>query len=80
MNFERAFAAMSNSDAQAVIIQPLFDPHLAVLLEPAAKTAWRPWAAGKPPRQGGWCPSLTISSFTSVPRSMLQNSQGSETR
>ena len=36
-DFERAFAAMSNSDAQAVIIQPLFDPHLAVLLELAAK-------------------------------------------
>jgi putative tryptophan/tyrosine transport system substrate-binding protein len=35
--FERAFETMSNSEAQVVIIQPLFDPHLAILLDLAAK-------------------------------------------
>ena len=36
-DFERAFAAMSNSTAQVVIIQPIFDPYQAIILELAAK-------------------------------------------
>ena len=36
-DFERAFAAMSNSNPQVVIIQPLFDPYQAIILELAAK-------------------------------------------
>jgi putative ABC transport system substrate-binding protein len=35
--FESAFAAMAKADAQAVIIQPLFDPHRAILVELATK-------------------------------------------
>jgi ABC-type uncharacterized transport system substrate-binding protein len=35
--FESAFAAMVKANAQAVIIQPLFDPHRAILLELATK-------------------------------------------
>ena len=35
--FESAFAAMSKAEAQAVIVQGLFDPHRATLLELAAK-------------------------------------------
>jgi putative tryptophan/tyrosine transport system substrate-binding protein len=35
--FENAFAAIAKADAQAVIIQPLFDPHRAILLELASK-------------------------------------------
>jgi putative tryptophan/tyrosine transport system substrate-binding protein len=35
--FERAFAAMSKADAQAVIMLALFDPHRAILLELATK-------------------------------------------
>jgi putative ABC transport system substrate-binding protein len=35
--FENAFAAIAKADAQAVIIQPLFDPHRAILLELATK-------------------------------------------
>jgi putative tryptophan/tyrosine transport system substrate-binding protein len=31
--FESAFAAMTKADAQAVIIQPLFDPYRAILVE-----------------------------------------------
>jgi hypothetical protein len=34
--FERAFAAMTKADAQAVIIQPLFDPYRAF-----ASILWR---------------------------------------
>jgi putative ABC transport system substrate-binding protein len=35
--FESAFAAIAKADAQAVIIQPFFDPHRATLLELATK-------------------------------------------
>jgi putative tryptophan/tyrosine transport system substrate-binding protein len=35
--FESAFAAMAKADAQAVIIQGLFDPHRAILVELATK-------------------------------------------
>jgi putative ABC transport system substrate-binding protein len=35
--FESAFATMARAQAQAVIVQPLFDPHATVLLELAAK-------------------------------------------
>jgi putative tryptophan/tyrosine transport system substrate-binding protein len=35
--FESAFATMARAEAQAVIVQPLFDPHATVLLELAAK-------------------------------------------
>jgi putative ABC transport system substrate-binding protein len=35
--FESAFAAMAKAGAQAVIIQPLFDPHRAILVELATK-------------------------------------------
>jgi putative ABC transport system substrate-binding protein len=35
--FESAFAAMAKAAAQAVIIQPLFDPHRAMLLDLAIK-------------------------------------------
>src|SRR5262249_62161505 len=35
--FETAFAAMAKANAQAVIIQPLFDPDRAILLELARK-------------------------------------------
>jgi hypothetical protein len=35
--FESAFAAMAKADAQAVIIQPLFDPYRAILVELATK-------------------------------------------
>jgi len=35
--FEKAFATMKNADAQAVIIQGLFDPYSAILLELATK-------------------------------------------
>jgi putative tryptophan/tyrosine transport system substrate-binding protein len=35
--FEGAFAAMAKANAKAVIIQPLFDPHRAVLVELATK-------------------------------------------
>ncbi|HKO08723.1 MAG TPA: ABC transporter substrate-binding protein [Alphaproteobacteria bacterium] len=35
--FESAFAAMAKAGAQAVIVQPLFDPHRIALLELAAK-------------------------------------------
>jgi putative ABC transport system substrate-binding protein len=35
--FEGAFAAMAKANAQAVIIQPLFDPYRAILVELAAK-------------------------------------------
>jgi putative ABC transport system substrate-binding protein len=35
--FEIAFAAMSKAEAQAVIVQGLFDPHRMILLELAAK-------------------------------------------
>jgi putative ABC transport system substrate-binding protein len=36
-DFENAFAAMSKAEAQAVIVQGLFDPHRAIILELAAK-------------------------------------------
>jgi putative tryptophan/tyrosine transport system substrate-binding protein len=36
-DFERAFAAMSKFGAQAMIVQALFDPYQAILLELAAK-------------------------------------------
>jgi len=36
-DFENAFAAMTKAEAQAVIIQGLFDPHRAIILELAAK-------------------------------------------
>ncbi len=36
-DFESAFAAMAKAGAQAVIVQPLFNPHRAALLELAAK-------------------------------------------
>jgi hypothetical protein len=35
--FESAFAATAKAGAQAVIIQPLFDPHRAILVELATK-------------------------------------------
>jgi len=35
--FEKAFGAMSNAGAQAVIIQGLFDPHRVILIELATK-------------------------------------------
>jgi putative ABC transport system substrate-binding protein len=35
--FESAFAAMAKAGAQAVIIQPLFDPRRAILVELATK-------------------------------------------
>jgi putative tryptophan/tyrosine transport system substrate-binding protein len=35
--FEKAFAAMAKAGAQAVIVQPLFDPHRMSLIELAAK-------------------------------------------
>jgi ABC-type uncharacterized transport system substrate-binding protein len=35
--FENAFAAMTKAEARAVIIQGLFDPHRAIILELAAK-------------------------------------------
>jgi ABC-type uncharacterized transport system substrate-binding protein len=35
--FESAFAAMTKADVQAVIIQPLFDPYRAILVELASK-------------------------------------------
>jgi putative ABC transport system substrate-binding protein len=35
--FEGAFAAMAKADAQAVIVQPFFDPHVKILVELAAK-------------------------------------------
>jgi putative ABC transport system substrate-binding protein len=35
--FESAFAAMAKANTQAVVIQPLFDPHRAILLELATK-------------------------------------------
>jgi ABC-type uncharacterized transport system substrate-binding protein len=35
--FESAFAAMAKAGAQAVIIQPLFDPHRTILVELATK-------------------------------------------
>ena len=56
--FESAFAAMAKADAQAVIIQPLFDPHGSILLELATKHRLAPCrAAEKPPRQGASFPS-----------------------
>jgi putative ABC transport system substrate-binding protein len=36
-DFENAFTAMSKAEAQAVIVQGLFDPHRAIILELAAK-------------------------------------------
>jgi putative tryptophan/tyrosine transport system substrate-binding protein len=36
-DFENAFAAIAKAEAQAVIIQGLFDPHRAIILELAAK-------------------------------------------
>jgi putative tryptophan/tyrosine transport system substrate-binding protein len=36
-DFENAFAAMTKAEAQAVIVQGLFDPHRAMILELAAK-------------------------------------------
>src|SRR5262249_18267716 len=36
-DFEDAFAAMAKAETQAVIIQGLFDPHRAIILEQAAK-------------------------------------------
>ena len=36
-DFEGAFAAMAKAETQAVIIQGLFDPHRAIILEQAAK-------------------------------------------
>jgi putative tryptophan/tyrosine transport system substrate-binding protein len=36
-DFENAFAAMTKAEAQAVIVQGLFDPHRAIILELAAK-------------------------------------------
>jgi putative ABC transport system substrate-binding protein len=36
-DFENAFAAMKKAEAQAVIVQGLFDPHRAIILELAAK-------------------------------------------
>jgi putative tryptophan/tyrosine transport system substrate-binding protein len=35
--FESAFAAMAKANTQAVVIQPLFDPHRVILLELATK-------------------------------------------
>jgi putative ABC transport system substrate-binding protein len=35
--FEGAFAAMASAQAQAVIVQPFFDPHMTILIELAAK-------------------------------------------
>jgi ABC-type uncharacterized transport system substrate-binding protein len=35
--FEGAFAAMAKAEAQAVIVQPFFDPHMKILVELAAK-------------------------------------------
>jgi putative ABC transport system substrate-binding protein len=35
--FEGAFAAMARAEAQAVIVQPFFDPHVKILVELAAK-------------------------------------------
>jgi putative ABC transport system substrate-binding protein len=35
--FESAFAVMAKADAQAVIIQPLFDPYRAILVDLATK-------------------------------------------
>ena len=36
-DFENAFTAMSKAEAQAVIVQGLFDPHRAIILDLAAK-------------------------------------------
>jgi putative ABC transport system substrate-binding protein len=36
-DFENAFAAMAKAEAQAVVVQGLFDPHPALILELAAK-------------------------------------------
>jgi putative ABC transport system substrate-binding protein len=36
-DFENAFAAMAKAETQAVIVQGLFDPHRAIILELAAK-------------------------------------------
>lgn len=36
-DFENAFAAMAKADAQAVIVQGLFDPHRKIIIELAAK-------------------------------------------
>jgi putative tryptophan/tyrosine transport system substrate-binding protein len=36
-DFENAFVAMTKAEAQAVIVQGLFDPHRAIILELAAK-------------------------------------------
>ena len=36
-DFENAFTAMAKAEAQAVIVQGLFDPHRAIILELAAK-------------------------------------------
>jgi putative tryptophan/tyrosine transport system substrate-binding protein len=36
-DFENAFAAMARAEAQAVIVQGLFDPHRAIILELAAR-------------------------------------------
>jgi putative ABC transport system substrate-binding protein len=36
-DFEKAFTAMAKAEAQAVIVQGLFDPHRAIILEQAAK-------------------------------------------
>jgi putative ABC transport system substrate-binding protein len=36
-DFENAFTAMTKAEAQAVIVQGLFDPHRAMILELAAK-------------------------------------------
>ena len=38
---ESALAAMAKAGTQAVIIQPLFDPHRAILVELATKNGWR---------------------------------------
>jgi putative ABC transport system substrate-binding protein len=52
-DFERAFAAMSNSAAQVVIIQPLFDPYQAILLELAAKHRLAPMGSREVAAAGG---------------------------
>jgi putative ABC transport system substrate-binding protein len=36
-DFENAFAAMTKAEAQAVVVQGLFDPHRVIILELAAK-------------------------------------------
>jgi len=36
-DFERAFATMVKNQTQAVIVQPLFDPHRMMIIELAAK-------------------------------------------